>query len=189
MHTSCLIIIKSELQDGTIEDYVSMAMNPFQEEDSNGWWDWYVIGGRWSGKLEKIKLDQDKLKEFAKQFEEEKLGWSSQEKPENLQIARAKELWHTIFGDNSEPLIGRDRYEGFYPDDVQLREDFTDEQIKRLTTGSVVIIRDESIEDYHNTKWVDHAWEEDHNWDKEYFNRFIKDLNPKDRLVIVDYHS
>lgn len=189
MHASCLIIIKADLKDGTSEEYVSMAMNPFQEEDSNGWWDWFVIGGRWSGQLSRIKLDPEKLKEFGKQVEEQGLNWVSKDKPENLQNARAKELWHTIFGEDSEPLVGRDRYEGFYEDDVQEAANFTEEELKRLNTASVVIIGEEMIADHHSEKWVDHSWETDDNWDKDYYTRFLANLDPNDRLVIVDYHS
>jgi len=189
MHASCLIIIKADLKDGTPEEYVSMAMNPFQEEDGNGWWDWFVIGGRWSGHLEQIKLNQKKLKDFWKEFEAQGLGWIGKDKPEALQNSRMKTLWKSIFGEDSTPLVGRDRYDGVYEDDQQEVKNFTKAQLKILNTASVVIMGEERIEDHHAEKWTGHSWESDPKWDAEYYDRFLAKLEPEDRLVIVDYHS
>jgi len=43
-------------------------------------WDWYVIGGRWSGTLTTDMLDKDKLKAVHKEFKEKKLMFMGQEK-------------------------------------------------------------------------------------------------------------
>jgi len=49
MHYSNLVIIErnTENKDKSIERLVAEAMGP--HEDSGGFWDWYQIGGRWTG--------------------------------------------------------------------------------------------------------------------------------------------
>lgn len=51
MHYYALALIPA--QDGVVEA-VTKVMGPWCEEDGenpNGWWDWWVIGGRWTGHL------------------------------------------------------------------------------------------------------------------------------------------
>jgi len=50
MHFLAFVIIPKRSKN--IEAAVAKAMAPFSEEDhSRGFWDWYQIGGRWSGHL------------------------------------------------------------------------------------------------------------------------------------------
>ena len=60
--------------------------------------DWFVIGGRWSGALTQLLLDQDKLKEFWEEFEKQKLGWTNlTDKKEEDQQRKSQELFMQYF--------------------------------------------------------------------------------------------
>lgn len=51
MHYSNLVIIKKfDELSGNLENEVEKAMGP--NEENGGFWDWYQIGGRWSGTLD-----------------------------------------------------------------------------------------------------------------------------------------
>lgn len=53
-----------------VEGAVSKALFDFCEENDDqykaarGWWDWYEIGGRWSGEKQNVLLGRDKIKAF-----------------------------------------------------------------------------------------------------------------------------
>lgn len=59
MHYSNLVIIEKpeEITQAAIEAAVEEAMGPSQEQ--GGFWDWYQIGGRWSGALDGYNPDED----------------------------------------------------------------------------------------------------------------------------------
>jgi len=66
MHYHCEIVMP---KTDNIEAAIKTILAPFdegKEEDygSGAFWDWWVIGGRWSGIKLESKLDQDKLEEF-----------------------------------------------------------------------------------------------------------------------------
>lgn len=49
MHALCFVVIPPE---GNPVDHVAAALAPWYEGgDPAGWWDWYQIGGRWTGHL------------------------------------------------------------------------------------------------------------------------------------------
>lgn len=47
MHYSNLVIVDTSAAQASLEAAVEQAMGP--DEDNGGFWDWYQIGGRWTG--------------------------------------------------------------------------------------------------------------------------------------------
>lgn len=56
MHYGNLVIIEKP-EDGDIDKAVERAMGP--SEENGGFWDWYVIGGRWTGALDGYDPETD----------------------------------------------------------------------------------------------------------------------------------
>jgi hypothetical protein len=86
--------------------------------------DWFVVGGRWSGALTQLLLDQDKLKEYWKEFEKQKLGWTNNtDKKTEDQQKKSQELFTQYFPNfKGEIPIWRDAgyiHKG-YEDDAQI---------------------------------------------------------------------
>lgn len=53
MHKGVLVIIDKpdDTRRETIEEIITMALKPFEEGSGGGEWDWWQIGGRWTGCL------------------------------------------------------------------------------------------------------------------------------------------
>lgn len=53
MHYHCEVVFRERPED--VENAVEKALSPFREQDGpdighpGGWWDWWQIGGRWTG--------------------------------------------------------------------------------------------------------------------------------------------
>jgi len=188
MHSSVLII--AEPQEN-YPLYVQKVMEPYSEEESkNGWWDWYVIGGRWSGELTEIKLDQDKLKKIREEFEKQGLNWISMEKTNEIQKEKSHKLWREFFGNewkDEEIPIYRDSYaENGFNDDIQPVSNFTPEQLKLLNTAHVI---DKDGCYSYDSVWSGKTYLEDKEWNEKFYERFLADLKPTDMLIIVDCHD
>jgi hypothetical protein len=56
MHYSNLVIVRPE-DHKSIDEAVEHAMGPHEED--GGFWDWYQIGGRWTGALDGYDPDKD----------------------------------------------------------------------------------------------------------------------------------
>ncbi len=96
--------------------------------------DWFVIGGRWSGQLTELRLDQDKWKAFRAEYEDQRLGWISRKNPEEKQKARAQKLFRQFFPEfKGEPPVSRDPYEVFgFEDDAQVLDEVLFEFLEGL---------------------------------------------------------
>jgi hypothetical protein len=46
-------------------------------DNDTSFWDWYEVGGRWSGDYTEWSLDKEKLKKFFKEFDKQELGWEN----------------------------------------------------------------------------------------------------------------
>lgn len=87
------------------------AARDFIEQYQNHVYDWYVIGGRWSGYLTRRKLDQETYEKFSKEFQEKKLGWTNAENLECKQRKLSHELFMKYFPDfKGEIPVYRDVY-------------------------------------------------------------------------------
>ncbi|MFW5961985.1 MAG: hypothetical protein ACOCQR_00035 [bacterium] len=89
--------------------------NALTTRNPNAVWDWYVIGGRWSGILSTSSLDEDKLESFYEDYGDKVNNWSQEEHD-----IEAKKLFLSYFPNykGKVPIV-RDTYaDGFYEDDV-----------------------------------------------------------------------
>src|SRR5258708_113248 len=57
MHFGNLVVIPADEKLGTIEERIQKAMGP--HEENGGFWDWYQIGGRWTGTLDNYDPEKD----------------------------------------------------------------------------------------------------------------------------------
>jgi hypothetical protein len=88
-----------------IEQAVKDVMDPFceyNEENYKAFWDWYVIGGRFSGAKTMAKYDKEKMKEFTDWLQEEKVTVSGlvcgkQSLQPSSQIAKVDAKWNELF--------------------------------------------------------------------------------------------
>jgi hypothetical protein len=95
--------------------------------------DWFVIGGRWSGELTRVLLDQKKLATVQKEFEE-KHGWwlgGQEHVTEEQRREQMKEVFFREFPDFQDEMpFWRDQYrEHGYEDDAMI---VTQERYDRL---------------------------------------------------------
>jgi hypothetical protein len=107
-----------------IEGAIDKLMAPFNEqcdeEDGDrrhAFWDWFVIGGRWSGEKMVARLGEDKLTEFHKKLAEMKLtvsgvvaGKETISPPE--QIPAVDALWREHFPGAGDVCPLFDHYKG-----------------------------------------------------------------------------
>jgi hypothetical protein len=118
MHFLSFLIVKADSR----EEAVRRARD-FLEEYQNQVWDWYVIGGRWSGYITQSNLDQATYEKFLKEFRENALGFISKDNPECKQRKRAHELFMKYFPNFEGDIpIYRDPYlhDGYLDDVVPL---------------------------------------------------------------------
>lgn len=103
MHFHCEIVMPP-VKD--VEAAVTQVMEPFNESDSESsrtFYDYYTIGGRWSGDKYMAGLDKDKLKAFEDELHRRKITISSmqfgkQELYPSEQSVEVDELWRGYFG-------------------------------------------------------------------------------------------
>lgn len=98
--------------------------------------DWFVIGGRWSGFLTELHLDQDKLRAFYKEFESQKLGWvGGQGRLVENQKAKSLGLFHQCFPNfEGKPPVWRDAYLLFgHEDDAQILDEVIFQALEKLS--------------------------------------------------------
>lgn len=194
---------------------IEQIMAPFDEngeERSHAFWDYWLVGGRWSGKKMLAKLGGDRMEKFHAILDEARFTVSALRagkptlKPES-QIAKVDALWCEHFPDSPIkqcPLF--DHYKGDIGDVMRL-----DEIPKDLTAGHVIIAgpdhTGEGLEAVYRIQdeiWngVIHVKSE---WDgkvstaiethlkriESYRTKYIEKNTPKpDWLVVtVDYHS
>jgi hypothetical protein len=118
MHFLSFLIVKADSR----EEAIGRARD-FLEEYQNQVWDWYVIGGRWSGYITQSNLDQATYEQFSKEFRENALGFISKDNPECKQRKRAHELFMKYFPNFEGDIpIYRDPYlhDGYLDDVVPL---------------------------------------------------------------------
>lgn len=133
-----------------VEESVKQVMDSFLDDDGDGtphcdWYDWYVIGGRWSGDKLMARCDEEKLKGFNDMLNEEKFTVGSfvcgkEELNPASQIPVVDTLWREWFPGVSDmcPLFQHywDQYsEGLSSADVCKVSEIPD----RLTCNRLII--------------------------------------------------
>lgn len=202
-----------------IEATIAQIMAPFDEnredEDdvsSHKFWDWYVIGGRWSGHKLMAILGQERIDEFHKTLSDKRItvssltmGKQTLNPPEQAELV--DRLWNEAFPESPMkrcPLF--DNYNDNYGDVLPVSE------MPRSLAVSTVIIAGPSWDEkkiaadllLHESIWngVNHqktAWDgtlgaalTDHaakleNYKEEYRAKHM--VQPDWLVVTVDYHS
>ena len=87
-----------------VEKAVGQVLAQFDENtnERNGFWDWWVIGGRMAGGKTIASLDKDKIAAFNKELSERKvtvsgIQWGKQELSPAYQIPMVDGLWGEFF--------------------------------------------------------------------------------------------
>jgi hypothetical protein len=161
-----------------IEGAIRTILAPFDENAkaseeysrSHAFWDWYVIGGRWSGHKLMAKYDAAKIEEFENWMQQEHITVSSLQagkqtlQPET-QIPKVDAKWNEMFPSekpvacplfsHSNDQYGRNGLADLLPDDVALLKD-----VPASLKCSHIIIAGPGYEDKLGTSFmlIDDAW-------------------------------
>ena len=104
MHYHCEIIIPPVADVSAALDAILAPFNENDDEESgrNGFWDWYVIGGRYSGRKAEAHLDPDALGAFQKWMAAESVMVSGvvfgkQELADPATVQKVDAKWREMF--------------------------------------------------------------------------------------------
>lgn len=199
-----------------IELAVKQMMKDTDAEDEShpDWWDFYVIGGRFSGHKLECKIGTDRLKQFHELLIQKKVTVSGLRcgKPDlapSSQIESVDALWREHFPGFGEKCVlfahSRDQYgkQGIYADDICAVSALPD----KLTCDRLLIAhkRDDGelypIDMWANRLWNGVSWQDtdfDGNvktgiekWKKQATERYRSGITVGDDwlVVTVDYHN
>jgi len=199
-----------------VADKVSVILAPFNEDPQDGergshaFWDWYVIGGRYSGQHLLSKYQGGKLDLFYEELKRKNVTVSGfvsgkQELQPAEQIPFVDDLWKTLFPEEDGPCPifkhSGDQYKDSYKD-IGSVADLQD----GLSCARVLITNGEfrptfMIEDsyYNGVSWVDSKWDgsvkdalkmysEKMGMYKEEW-RLKNEVKPEWLLITIDYHT
>jgi hypothetical protein len=94
-----------------IKESLEKIMKPFDEETSEkGFWDWYVVGGRFSGEKEMCGYTEEKMKIFYEKLKEKKVTVSSFRAGKQTinppeQIPMVDKIWNEIFPTENGEIV------------------------------------------------------------------------------------
>ena len=126
MHSRVIILTKSKSKEEA-EDNARDFLDGYTPHEI----DWYVIGGRWSGLLNKEYNDFRKraVKDLEAKAEDENLATSIKNIEDNEEMLQ--EIWEEEFGKSNLNPLNRDTYNNGYDDDVMKAENCK-ERIKEI---------------------------------------------------------
>jgi hypothetical protein len=158
--------------------------------NTNSKWDWYEVGGRWSGMLITKASNNYSgvpgIREYvsSKHVDQACIGdidWVAMREESKEWV---KENWDKARSSDTESV--------FYKKDIEGYETFEEylEVSSRFYTRAVITKEGEWIEPGRMGWWAvtSESAEEKKVWDSEFFNRFIKPLKRDDMITIVDCH-
>ena len=104
MHYHCEIILPP-VSEAVVETTIAEIMEPFSENNAasnNPFWDWYEIGGRFSGSKRVTRIDEKELKDFfawmrAEGITVSGLTWGKQELEPASHIGTVDAEWNRRF--------------------------------------------------------------------------------------------
>lgn len=216
-----IVFPKVGTEDGAIQAAVDAVMRDFCDEiyDDDGeeigkekhayWWDWYLIGGRFSGHKTEARVGKERIAAFYEILKEHKVTVSNfqcgkQELMPTTQIPLVDELWRKHCPGHGDKCLlfahARDQYikSGLYPDDICTVADIPQElTCDRFIVADWFTFRDETRLDpkemYAKEFWNGKTWQ---NTDFDgtvlsAIERAKKDVNiqPDWLCVTVDYHN
>lgn len=200
--------------DKILEPWSEFHKDVDGESNHHGFWDWWVIGGRWSGAKIQAQFPQSAFDAFEKELSEKGVTvsgvqWGKQELSPSSQIPMVDELWRKHFPGGGDTCPIFNHYVGTkgYPDVCQLKD-----LPPALKASRVMIVSNDPSDDgqgrvtfmIQDSFWngVDHV---DAKWDgnvmdavemargrfKTYKPDYAKLVIPTDEWLCatVDYHS
>lgn len=190
----------------TDKDYWSIMIGPDDDvnEDGDlvthynpeGRWDWWTVGGRWSDELE---LKKARRKDYATDEDPEParvnsalfkdIDWAAMNSLSPEDRAQCTDIWnyHVL----KKPFPGteeerEEKFRGFYYSSEYYLDRYKNlsNYLKSCSTWCLRVVIDKDGE------WHEQGWEaEDEKlWEEEFYEKFLKDLKPTDRLTVVDCH-
>ena len=202
-HATVLVVVK----DGTdIESAVEEQMRPFDEngecfKDASRW-DWYVIGGRWEGKLDGKNVLQVK-NIHPNKFQALRIK-AANGKWEAMRNDSDKSMWPLLYGEKADATLESlltIAKQAWFPSHYAFVKDKRWNERERMgwfgsrtqtecemKNGKESVRRCKAVVSDAPEAYVV-TWNEDYDtWDFKFYDRFIKPLDPTDWLVTVDYH-
>lgn len=199
-----------------VKETIEEILAPFDEnsEDqevrsSHAFWDWWVIGGRYSGQHIVGRYDSDKMDSFYADLKKHKVTVSGfvfgkEELSPASQIPLVDDLWQTHFDDNGPcPLFKHynDQYADNYGDICQVQN-----MPEYLSCGRIIITGADfkpefmiQTEFWNGVTWMDTNWDGSVKSAVEMYSKKQETMNkewakknsiqPNWLLVTVDYHS
>jgi hypothetical protein len=197
-----------------LETAISEVMKGFSENNEanyNAFWDWYVIGGRWSGCKLRAMLGEDKITKFCEKLNEMGitvlgLVCGKEEISPSSQIPLVDKLWNAWFPDSGIkicPLFKHSNKDSkILPGDIM---DFKDVP-NNLTMERIMFVSTEGKVsrmyqgDFHNgVNWIESDWNREFDTavqklikdTKNYNPDYIKKIIPQPdwQVVTIDYHT
>ena len=185
-----------------------------EEYNPNGWWDFWVIGGRWSGHKLKATLDKGQIDKFYEAMQEKKVTVSGitcgkQELQPASQIPMVDALWREYFPDGGDVCLLFSHSNDQYDSNSNLSGDITtvkdcpkDMTVQRILfshvepLGTAYMLTEDVWNGFNHMKtdWdgtISQALERQ----KESIERYADDYKAKYAVtddwlaVTVDYHS
>jgi len=174
-------------------------------------WDWYQIGGRWAGSFVLKKgckgasldpswgWEAEELKELMESGRTDQarygdIDWGATLAPSEKQLQSYNDLWDWIEGKLSDKEAQDKRVFIFYKKEYYLnRYHSREEYIRRQCSfGTYAVITEDGL--WHSPGemgWWGLSSETDNQqeeWDNNYWDRFLKNLNPETLITVVDCH-
>lgn len=166
------------------------------EEDRDGFYDWYVIGGRWSGEHTTWLLKQkfgDKLEKISKEFDKEFGWWTNKDNDETKRAQQYEEVFerHITKAEwDKRPLPGwRNTYNQDGADDDIIA--IADVPWDHFTCYTFVLSARGKTYEEERKYWHSEIWNGSVHQNSEYDVRKILKEHKLEGgyLVTVDYHS
>lgn len=180
------------------------------EESSHAFWDWYVIGGRYSGQHLLSKYKGKKLDSFYEDLRRNKVTVSGfvdgkEELQPATQIPFVDALWQTHFPEEDGPCPifkhSGDQYKNSYENICRVADLQEGLECSRLIITNCEFHPEFMIEDsyYNGVSWIDSKWEgsvkdglkmyseKTNHYAEEW--RQKNEVKPEWLLVTVDYHT
>jgi hypothetical protein len=169
MHYRLFVTIK-QYKDETSLNARDKVNNQLQDEGfcnqdgrfSNGWADWFVIGGRWSGELTRSLLKKDYWEEVKKAVHDDNnFGYSTKDIEDPEKQKKFQEVWEKLGGYGDNPLK-RDTYLhiGYEDDAMVVTKELYDKLLKKYEGQTeeqdqfIDLDYEECGEDFIGKKWL-----------------------------------
>ena len=147
MHKFTMFLLPKPMAKTSMEAREVVHSNMLSRVDEDGM-DWFVIGGRFSGELTRMRMKDKEREEFEEKFAEEYGWWVNKDNPEvkrrKQEIKLLKEMGlDKYIPEGTDCIYWRDQYETYgYEDDAQILDDELYEKIKEILSKKGLIIRE-----------------------------------------------